>query len=379
MLLIAAVAAAIGCGAPGPAESWVTLDPTLTHDSTNAPIIRTNAQGGAPNYYLVDPFSRHVFTTDAPYIITESIFDVDTLPTTGSSADIGWASTGVLVNGVPQGDGAHGIAYGPSVRQRYALPGGTVTIELINGPGTHLTPGAALRGMPTVAVGFPFGSHWSAVSPTAPAKRVLVKGPSIADGAKVTTGPNASSTYQGTWMVARGNMKASVTGALAGAQVTTSTASQEKWFDFADVSVRAADITKIGTELDGTSANYIVYDGLETNDWGASLQTASAFQTMIGDYLDAVHAAYPSAKVVVVTAIAAFLGGTANGQGATLADLRAAVSAAATARSSFVTLINGVPLVSTPNLLPDSHPTTAGQAEKEVNLRAALVSASLGY
>jgi lysophospholipase L1-like esterase len=106
----------------------------------------------------------------------------------------------------------------------------------------------------------------------------------------------------------------------------------------------------------------IIWLAVGTNDYGLNKWNAVAFGTAYASFLDQLHAAIPSAKIVAQTPIVR-VKETANTFGNTTGDYRAQITAACSTRP-WVTLVNGLSILSTSDL--DStgvHPSTAGHAK----------------
>ncbi len=131
-----------------------------------------------------------------------------------------WNTTGILVDGVEQGDGAQlGTTIGKTTDWTYSLSAGTKTLELVDGGSYDAgAPGPPFRGTPIMAYSVPSGSSVSVVAPAPPTERIVGYGDSIISGLIVSTGPRQSSVYQSPVMLMRKNALASSSGPFAGAQ-----------------------------------------------------------------------------------------------------------------------------------------------------------------
>lgn len=371
----AAVAIAIACGpttqASAPESDNYSLDLTKLHDSTIRTAL-TATSSGVP-YTGREGFSRYVIQTNAPSITVHSLTDL-------VSFAGGYNSTGLVVNGTVQGNGSQLGATGTTTDTIYSLPAGTNTLELIDGPcGETAVNTPPIRYTPVLSYQLPHGSSHSVTTPTAPTKRIVLLTDSIGGGAFTDAGPNQASVYQAWPILMRKNALASGSGTFAGAHVTYAGTGGRMWRDEAlDSTAITASIARLTAQLDGTSANLLIVAML-TNDHGFGT-TAANLQTWVGNWADAVNAAFPSLKIVIVSATHKASEG-ANAGGSTLAQMATSLQNVVTARSAYMVFVSGLGLVTYPtNFAADNlHLKTAGMTEYEVNLRAALNTASLGY
>src|SRR6478609_8025383 len=106
-----------------------------------------------------------------------------------------------------------------------------------------------------------------------------------------------------------------------------------------------ATVAKVVAAYDGSAENVFLYE-LGTNDYIGGTWTHTAYQTGLGNFLDAVHTALRSLRMLACTT--SILSGVgANSVGSTKAQYDAATLAAAAARSSYCT---GIDLTATVTL-----------------------------
>lgn len=318
--------------------------------------------------------ARYVLQTDSDTIDVISVNDTLTNSTlqTPTSA---WNTTGLLVNGVPQGDGAQlGTVVGSQVTWTYALgsPGVMKTLELIDGGSYDFGAGRTpIRGTPITFYRIPRNFTVVTVAPTPPANRLTIYGDSMLEGQVLgpTVLANQSSTYRGPIMIMRANAGASSSGLFAGAHVTNAASAARRLNEMASTPQLVTDYAaKMNQQLDGTGNNGII-EMIGYNDWASGLP-ASGFETQLANQADALHALRPSVKWWQVTPLTAKNEAIPNAAGSTLADFRTAVHNVASTRPWMV-VIDGPTLVTWPtNFNADQvHPNTDGMVQWEANVR----------
>lgn len=322
-----------------------------------------------------EAFSRYVITTNAASIKVRSLTDV--APFAG-----GYNSTGLLVNGTPQGNGSQLGTQGSTLDTTYTLPGGSVTLQLIDGPASGQPSAPPVRYTPILYYWLPKGSSHSVTSPTAPSKRIVDLGDSIQNGAFVDAGPNQASAYQAIPVLIRANAAASGSGTFAGASVTSQSSGGRRLSDEAgSAGLRTASISRLTSELDGTVANLLIVT-LGVNDYIGGTSAATT-ESDVGTWIDEIHTALPSLTIVLVSMLIRSNEGAANAGGSTPPQCRTALSNVSAARSSYCKYVDGLTLIPAVNATyfnaDNLHLTTFGQSTYESNLRAALNALSLGY
>lgn len=369
MLLCAAVAAAIGCGAPIGLESF-DQHPVIASQFFDAKRATTivSAQTTGYSYAKREANARLVFTSTTSSISIDAVNDLIAVSTAISPG--GFNSLGLLVDGAEVsggcqlGNGAGALGH----LQRCTLTGwssGSHTFEVWDGPAVILS--ATRRGSPAQVVYTDRGSTFSLTSPTAPAKRIVVIGDSIASGEMVTTAGHAAA-YDAWPMQMRLHAAASVTGTWAGARVIND--SHGGWL-LHDVANDATEAAALAAQCDGTGSEiYIV--ALGVNDYQTAV-VAATFQADVAALLDSIHTQCAAASVLVFTPVDK-LSEVANGAGRTLGDYRTDETTACSARSTYCTTLSGVGTLNTgTDLASDNlHPTTAGAGKIEVKIRAQI-------
>lgn len=202
----------------------------------------------------------------------------------------------------------------------------------------------------TFVSGIRIPSDGVVVAPSYPSKRVVAMGNSILNGFTVTS-PQSQ------------NPIAVLRGTFSG-QVTLLGWGSAYLYTFSNPGAVAGWAASIAQMLDGTSSNTLLIE-LQTNDYGLSVQSASAYATNTAALIDAVKAAVPDLQVEVLGAIErrAPASEAANGLGDTLDAYRSAASSLTSGRS-WVHYTNLKTTVSPANYNADGiHPLTAGAAQ----------------
>jgi len=103
-----------------------------------------------------------------------------------------------------------------------------------------------------------------------------------------------------------------------------------------------------------TSKKLVIAMG--TNDWGLTGILSAGWETLYGQFLDAVHLADNSIKIYCISPL------NRTGEDQRLIDFRTGISNAVNTRTSFCTYINGNGILSVPTdfTVGGVHPTTAG-------------------
>lgn len=306
-----------------------------------------------------------MFTSNTTAITVEAVND--TLQNSLLDTPGGFHAIGLVVDGTNYSAGFQlGIDIGNIAD--ITLSGwsaGTHTFELVEGQRFILS--STKRGTPLLRFGTDAGSSFSVVAPTAPAKRIVVTGDSIASGQVITTSGHAA-PYDAWPMVMRKNAGASVSGTWGGAHVINDSIAGWQLHQMANDATTVAALT---AQCDGTGSNLWIL-ALGQNDYAGSI-AAATFQNDVGVLLDAFHTAVPGASVLVLTPFnntSEF----ANGAGRTLGDYRTDEANACTARSAYCTVMNGPGVLTAPgDLTTDGiHPNTTGMAKIEPAVRTAI-------
>lgn len=122
----------------------------------------------------------------------------------------------------------------------------------------------------------------------------------------------------------------------------------------------------------------VIWLAIGTNDYGLNKWNAVSFGTAYASFLDQLHAAIPSAKIVAQTPIVR-VKETANTFGNTTGDYRAQVITACSTRP-WVTLVNGPGILNTSDLDGTGvHPTTAGHAKYAAYVNEILNAVALNF
>lgn len=122
----------------------------------------------------------------------------------------------------------------------------------------------------------------------------------------------------------------------------------------------------------GTTEKKILWE-IGTNDWSLATSNAATWAGWCAGTFDAIHATDPTIGIYAETLLSRAGEATPNLNGEFCSDYRAALTAVQAARSSFVTLVPGPPLISLVNI-SGVHPTNAGHAEWAANLLAGWLS-----
>lgn len=113
-----------------------------------------------------------------------------------------------------------------------------------------------------------------------------------------------------------------------------------------------------------------IWDEMGYNDWAGGWQLSSC-TSQLGVLYDAVHAIDPTVRIWCQTPLLADNEAATNSRGNTIAEFRAAKSAAATNRP-WVTVVDGTALLAAGNLADGVHPTNSGHATIATNVGAIL-------
>lgn len=309
-------------------------------------------------YTLREAFARYVISTNAPNIEVFSLQDTLSVPG-GANA------TGILVNGAPQGSGLQmGATMGVLFSQTYQLPGGTNTVEMIDGMNYARTNGAGqiIGGTPNIKYRIPYGFTQSVTTPTTPAKRILLVGDSIWGLDIPASSSNPAAPYEAFSPLVRKNALASSSGTFAGASVISSQVDGGRLDDIAvDSPTITATVAKWVSQLDGTSANEVAIQ-LGTNDG----ITAAAFGTELGNLLDAFHTADATATVLIISPYTR----VSPASDANNVGYRSQEVTVCAARSSYCTYRTGAGVLGSGNMAVDGvHPLLAGVVNAEADFR----------
>lgn len=114
----------------------------------------------------------------------------------------------------------------------------------------------------------------------------------------------------------------------------------------------------------------------QTNDFGLydGVQNAASYESNTAAFLDELKDSLPNVKVYLQTATVRTMGASINQFGNSLSDYRAASAAIAAARTSWVTFVDGLQMVSLSNLRDGLHPNSQGMAEYAANIVSILSS-----
>ena len=130
---------------------------------------------------------------------------------------------------------------------------------------------------------------------------------------------------------------------------------------FANVTALAARLVAL-VQQGGAATTRIIWLEIGYNDWHNNTYSAANFQTVYASLLVAIHAADPAAAVFAQTPIITGSEATTNGFGETIAQIRTAVTSAASGKS-YVTVVAGPSLAAPGALAPDGiHLSTAGHS-----------------
>ena len=298
----------------------------------------------APDVYFCSSFSRAVFTTDAPAIKIKVFSDY---------ANNQAYDYNVIVDGVQK------VAITPTALDYNSdvvvnlFSNSTKTVQIVSSTINALSRAAAgvyeplCTGVFLYSVSVPAGYTFSIVTPTRPANRMVIYGDSIAVGGGATY-----PCYQG-WGVL---MRAYIPVAFEAWSV-------RELYEANTPTKRTALAAQIASFAPAT-----VWLAIGTNDYGLSYWNATDFGTAYADLLDKLHAALPSAAIYAQTPIARTTE-TANSQGNTLPDYRAAIGTAVSTRA-WSTLVDGTAW--TIALADGLHPNAAGHAAYAAAVKTVL-------
>lgn len=208
------------------------------------------------------------------------------------------------------------------------------------------------------------GGTVTTVTPGAPNTRVVIYGDSIVDG-------HLSSDPSKGWSVL-------VRHALDPAIYATTIwgiPSKQGSDDCATSPLVTASVAALGAMFDGTSKNILV-DAFGTNDYGLGNKSAANYAIWKGNQYDALHAAFPSLKILVLSPIKRGNETAINGGGSTLPDFRTVLQAVVSARSTYCTYLGGdtvITIANTVYLQTDLlHPNDFGYATMSTSLVPAI-------
>lgn len=268
-----------------------------------------------------DAYSYAEFVTEASAIEVESYSTmVGLFPTL---ADIG-----VTVNGQFHQRIRH--AANGTLKTTIALPAGTKTVRIINGPQARANP----------AVGSPWYGTWvKAFTADAPLRTAPDSECLFVYGDSIATGAWATDTQAEAWIpLVREALGIKVAAKAIGSQTLyddCSTLAAAR--DFADRIARIAP-TKI-------------WLAIGTNDYGLGRWSAAAFGTAYGNLLDAMRELMPWAEVYAQTPLL---------RAETAVQAYSDAIAAACSTRSWVTLVDGTAIMPLVRLPDGLHPDTAG-------------------
>jgi lysophospholipase L1-like esterase len=237
------------------------------------------------------------------------------------------------VVGVQRNTAAAGL-----VTNTYPIAAGASELRVRDGNGTTAWAGFRARRI-TLSGGAP-------TTPSQPARRLLVYGDSVSNGAGSTRPAVDGWTMKlRDTLVAHTELTVWGTGGLA------------LYNDGASSGARTTLAALHAALIDGSGTNTIIV-AIGINDgtgYFASWGTAAAFGTAYADYLDKLHAASPTTKILAV-AMHTCTGGYASQIG----QIRAQIVAAQSTRSSWLSLIDLSSLTVT--MFDDLHPDASGHA-----------------
>lgn len=236
---------------------------------------------------------------------------------------------GIYVNGV-YNQTVTVLANSGSQVKTVALPAGAKTVDFVNGPCSNFSNTNADASLTscngTWITSLDFNAAFTQLFPALTPK-VVVWGDSIAvgDGAE---GTPTGAPQQKAWPM-------QVRLAYGGQLAVEGWGARKLFDDAGDATKRARFVSLMVIHNPS-----IIILACGTNDYGLNSWSASSFGTAYGATLDDLHTALPAAKIVAMTP---FLRATetANGSGSTLQDYRDQISAAAAARPSYVTRVDG--------------------------------------
>lgn len=191
-------------------------------------------------------------------------------------------------------------------------------------------------------------SGFTMVAPSAPSRRTVIYGDSIANGYPVVV----QQAYAGLLRLG-GNVGGVTVYGSGGRSIDTDRIHQTLSVVATKLSDALADVQGGGRQ------DLLVVIG--TNDWGQATDGgASNFQTSVATLADAVHALRPNAKVHLVSPIIRSGEATPNAQGNTLADYRTAMSNVASTRASWCVYWDASAVLTLADLADGVHPTPTG-------------------
>lgn len=265
------------------------------------------------SYYQSSPYARLIADTTATSVSVT--WYVDTVYTSFNYC----ANLAVFVNGTyhgrinATGDGSNTVTY--------ALPGGSIRVEIWSGCHTQNVPN---RDRGAFLISAAFNASATLVSPVdTGAAKVLIFGDSITQSEAMN---DSAVGFYGAWSILRRK------GSGYGYRVQFDGAGGLGLQQCCNTSgKRDALITKWLTKFPDSAGN-LIYIAIGTNDWAIPLQTKAAYQTMLGDFLDRVHTSYPN-TVILVQSMLLTDTEPANSNGETPANFRTAVSDALSGRT----------------------------------------------
>lgn len=324
-------------------------------------IATTSSSGVA--YNLNEAFSRSIFKTQANKLVVDAINDT----TIGAIANLD--NTGLFVGSNFFNDGAEVLPVNGIKRTSdyYDLPqNADQTLTVLEGIQSCVTLGGVRRAITVLGFRVPVSTPILSITPPGiPNKRVVVKGDSISIGQAVDVGPHKNPGFQCWNMLMRAN-GSGVFGLINNSYGVGT------YHDLCfNAGAITAAVTQLVSECDGLSSNMLEFT-LGTNDYGLNAWVSvAAFQTALGNLMDAIHTALPSALVMVMTPLTRLNETTNNASGWNLPQLRTAINTVASSRAWMI-VADGTTFVTFPANFEAAglHPNTAGQAQFEASSRA---------
>ena len=346
-------------------NKWGVYTPSLAQMSYTVANVVDSSDGPTFNSGLYQgTYIRNSVHSEAIYSTTATSLTLDSWDNGAYDSWPTLTTFGVYVNGTYNqtlSDAVHGVNHLSAT-----LPAGAKTVAVTQG------------GVQSASASYPpiTGNYVIGISFNAPAKQLFPTGEGnlVIYGDSICMGQAATPINENSWVeLVRAGWTHGTVGATCWGWRSLY---QDYYYNSSSISTLALSIESMNPT--------IVWIAIGTNDFGLnnaadgssppvpSSWTPTAFGTQYAALLDRLHTDMPTVPIFAQSPIVrtdAYGAANANYSGYHLTDFRSAIQSAATARSSFVTYVDGTTLLSSGGLSADGlHPSTTGHSTYASNV-----------